>query len=181
MLWSTPNNEWKILQAAWEIDKQVNTEAERSYAATPPILIPCVATYRPCVLTLVLSPICNWQYPDVGAIVFVPLLSRLGASPGFVRVRMMFRNRGYAAAINAYILAQLQQETAGTHLALGAGGLLPFVGWVADLANAALYFSEGDNVNGAFSLAAAIPGFGYFANVLKGGTTGTRLFELVQR
>ncbi len=55
------------------------------------------------------------------------------------------------------------------HGALDVIGLIPVVGEVADLANAAWYAGEGDYTMAALSAAAAIPGAGYAANAAKVG------------
>ncbi|GGK05292.1 hypothetical protein GCM10010123_38950 [Pilimelia anulata] len=54
------------------------------------------------------------------------------------------------------------------HGALDVIGLIPVVGEVADLANGAWYFAEGDWVNGSLSMASAIPVAGYVATAAKG-------------
>jgi len=54
------------------------------------------------------------------------------------------------------------------HLTLDVIGLVPVVGEAADLANAAWYLAEGDELNAALSAASAIPFAGYAA-------TGTKL------
>ncbi|MEU4446911.1 DNRLRE domain-containing protein [Actinosynnema sp. NPDC050801] len=53
------------------------------------------------------------------------------------------------------------------HLALDVVGLVPVVGEVADLANAAWYAAEGDYLNAALSAASAIPFAGYAATGAK--------------
>ncbi len=55
------------------------------------------------------------------------------------------------------------------HAVLDTVGLIPGVGEVADLANAAWYAAEGDYVNAALSAASAIPFAGYAATVAKAG------------
>ena len=54
------------------------------------------------------------------------------------------------------------------HAALDVAGLVPGVGEVADLANAAWYAAEGDYANAALSAASAIPFAGYAASAAKG-------------
>ncbi|WP_158842816.1 golvesin C-terminal-like domain-containing protein [Saccharothrix deserti] len=55
------------------------------------------------------------------------------------------------------------------HAALDVAGLVPGVGEVADLANAAWYAAEGDYANAALSAAAAIPFAGWAATAVKAG------------
>ncbi|MDP9794715.1 RHS repeat-associated protein [Catenuloplanes nepalensis] len=54
------------------------------------------------------------------------------------------------------------------HAALDVVGLVPGVGEVADLANAAWYAAEGDYANAALSAASAVPFAGYAASAVKG-------------
>ncbi|MEJ3749690.1 DNRLRE domain-containing protein [Actinomycetes bacterium KLBMP 9797] len=54
------------------------------------------------------------------------------------------------------------------HAVLDVAGLVPGVGEVADLANAAWYAAEGDYANAALSAASAIPFAGYAATAAKG-------------
>ncbi|GAB7038305.1 MULTISPECIES: hypothetical protein [Catenuloplanes] len=54
------------------------------------------------------------------------------------------------------------------HAALDVVGLVPGVGEVADLANAAWYAAEGDYGNAALSAASAVPFAGYAASAVKG-------------
>ncbi|MFB7516554.1 SpvB/TcaC N-terminal domain-containing protein [Streptomyces sp. NPDC056144] len=55
------------------------------------------------------------------------------------------------------------------HTALDVAGMVPVVGEAADLANAGWYAAEGDALNAGLSLASAVPGAGYAANVAKYG------------
>ena len=55
------------------------------------------------------------------------------------------------------------------HAVLDVAGLVPVVGEVADLANAAWYAAEGDYANAALSAAGAIPFVGWGAAAVKGG------------
>ena len=55
----------------------------------------------------------------------------------------------------------------GIHLLLDVVGMVPVVGVVADLTNAAIYWAEGDYQNAALSGVAAIPGVGYAAVAVK--------------
>jgi hypothetical protein len=47
-----------------------------------------------------------------------------------------------------------------SHTALDVAGMLPIVGAPADALNAAIYFAEGDYVNGSISVAGMVPGLG---------------------
>jgi hypothetical protein len=51
----------------------------------------------------------------------------------------------------------------GVHNALDIAGTIPIIGEIADGANAAIYFAEGDNINGTISVAAMIPFWGWTA------------------
>jgi hypothetical protein len=53
------------------------------------------------------------------------------------------------------------------HLGLDVVGMIPIVGEVADLANAAIYAAEGDYVNASISAASAVPGVGNAATAAK--------------
>lgn len=55
------------------------------------------------------------------------------------------------------------------HAVLDVAGVVPVVGEVADLANAAWYAAEGDYANAALSAAAAIPFVGWGATAVKAG------------
>lgn len=55
------------------------------------------------------------------------------------------------------------------HGALDVAGLVPGVGEIADLANAAIYATEGDYVNAGISAAAAVPFAGWGAAAVKAG------------
>lgn len=63
------------------------------------------------------------------------------------------------------------------HFGLGALGLIPGVGAVADLANAGLYAYEVRNTEAAWSLAAAVPGLGYAANTAKYAGKAGKLYQ----
>ena len=65
------------------------------------------------------------------------------------------------------------------HLALDLLGLLPIVGGVFDLANAAAYTREGNYAHAALSAAAAIPGAGYLAAATKLGIKGTKTAKVL--
>jgi RHS repeat-associated protein len=66
------------------------------------------------------------------------------------------------------------------HAALDVAGLVPGVGEVADLANAAWYAAEGDYANAALSAAAAIPFAGWGATAVKAGKYAVKGAEAVQ-
>jgi hypothetical protein len=61
------------------------------------------------------------------------------------------------------------------HLGLDVAGMVPVVGNVADLANAALYHSRGKSGMAALSAAAAIPGLGLAAGAAKLGSKAKRV------
>ena len=63
------------------------------------------------------------------------------------------------------------------HLALDAVGLIPVVGEVADLANAAWYTAEGDYLNAGLSAAAAVPLVGWAATGGKFAVKGVYTFR----
>jgi hypothetical protein len=60
------------------------------------------------------------------------------------------------------------------HLALDAVGLIPVVGEVADLANAAWYYADGDYLNAGLSAAGAVPFVGWAATGGKFAVKGVR-------
>jgi RHS repeat-associated protein len=66
------------------------------------------------------------------------------------------------------------------HAALDVAGLVPGVGEVADLANAAWYAAEGDYANAALSAASAIPFAGYAASAVKGAKYAAKGFDAAQ-
>ena len=53
------------------------------------------------------------------------------------------------------------------HTMLDGAGLVPVIGEVFDLGNAALYYIEGDGLNATLSLASAIPIWGWYAQGIK--------------
>jgi len=60
------------------------------------------------------------------------------------------------------------------HAALDVAGMIPVIGEVADLANAAIYAAEGDYVNASLSAAAAVPFAGWAATGAKAGMRATQ-------
>ena len=66
------------------------------------------------------------------------------------------------------------------HAALDVAGLVPGVGEVADLANAAWYAAEGDYGNAALSAASAIPFAGYAASAVKGAKYAAKGVDAAQ-
>ena len=66
------------------------------------------------------------------------------------------------------------------HGALDVAGLVPVVGEVADLGNAAWYAAEGDYANAALSAASAIPLAGYGASAVKAGKYAKKGVDAVQ-
>ena len=62
---------------------------------------------------------------------------------------------------------------------LDVAGLVPLVGNVADLTNAGISFARGDNVGGALSLAAAVPGAGLVVGVGKTARTTLKIADKV--
>jgi len=60
------------------------------------------------------------------------------------------------------------------HAVLDVAGMIPVVGEVADLANAAIYAAEGDYVNASLSAAAAVPFAGWAATGAKAGMRVTQ-------
>jgi hypothetical protein len=66
------------------------------------------------------------------------------------------------------------------HAALDVAGLVPGVGEVADLANAAWYAAEGDYANAALSAASAIPFAGYAASAAKGAKYAAKGVDAAQ-
>ncbi|MEV6491585.1 polymorphic toxin-type HINT domain-containing protein, partial [Actinoplanes sp. NPDC051633] len=66
------------------------------------------------------------------------------------------------------------------HAALDVAGLVPGVGEVADLANAAWYAAEGDYGNAALSAASAIPFAGYAASAVKAGKYAAKGVDAAQ-
>ncbi|WP_228455493.1 AHH domain-containing protein [Chryseobacterium potabilaquae] len=54
-------------------------------------------------------------------------------------------------------------------LLLDLGGLVPLIGEVCDLTNAAIYYSIGDNLNGTLSLASSVPVVGWISASTKMG------------
>ncbi|MEE1962931.1 AHH domain-containing protein [Allomuricauda taeanensis] len=61
------------------------------------------------------------------------------------------------------------------HLSLDVVGLVPGVGEAADLVNGAIYYAEGDTLNGTLSLSAAIPFAGWVATGSKWAVKVTKL------
>ena len=66
------------------------------------------------------------------------------------------------------------------HAVLDVAGLVPVVGEVADLANAAWYAAEGNYVDAALSAASAIPFAGYAATAVKAGKYADKAVDAVQ-
>ncbi|MCF6376449.1 Ig-like domain-containing protein [Nocardioides KLBMP 9356] len=66
------------------------------------------------------------------------------------------------------------------HGALDVAGLVPVIGEVADLGNAAWYAAEGDYANAALSAAAAVPLAGYGASAVKAGKYAKKATDAVQ-
>ena len=66
------------------------------------------------------------------------------------------------------------------HGALDVAGLVPVLGEVADLGNAAWYAAEGDYANAALSAASAIPLAGYGASAVKAGKYAKKGVDAVQ-
>lgn len=66
------------------------------------------------------------------------------------------------------------------HAVLDVAGLIPVVGEVADLANAAWYAAEGNYVDAALSAASAIPFAGYAATAVKAGKYADKAIDAVQ-
>ncbi|MEV6630256.1 DNRLRE domain-containing protein [Actinoplanes sp. NPDC051470] len=66
------------------------------------------------------------------------------------------------------------------HAALDVAGLVPGVGEVADLANAAWYAAEGDYGNAALSAASAVPFAGYAASAVKGAKYAAKGVDAAQ-
>ncbi|MFI5839644.1 DNRLRE domain-containing protein [Catenuloplanes sp. NPDC051500] len=66
------------------------------------------------------------------------------------------------------------------HAALDVAGLVPGVGEVADLANAAWYAAEGDYGNAALSAASAVPFAGYAASAAKGAKYAAKGVDAAQ-
>lgn len=66
------------------------------------------------------------------------------------------------------------------HAVLDVAGLIPVVGEVADLANAAWYAAEGNYVDAALSAASAIPFAGYGATAVKAGKYADKAIDAVQ-
>lgn len=60
------------------------------------------------------------------------------------------------------------------HMALDVAGVTPLFGNIADLANAAIYWSKGENDNAKLSALAAIPGYGQGATGLKYAAKGAK-------
>lgn len=67
------------------------------------------------------------------------------------------------------------------HGALDVLGMVPVVGFVADLANAGLYLAEGNYVDAAMSAFAAIPGIGDAAALAKGVKNGVKAAKTVKK
>ncbi|MCF2525765.1 polymorphic toxin-type HINT domain-containing protein [Yinghuangia soli] len=67
------------------------------------------------------------------------------------------------------------------HAVLDVVGTIPFVGEVADVANAAWYAAEGNYEDAALSLASAVPGIGYAATAAKAAKYGKLAFKEVKR
>ncbi len=63
-------------------------------------------------------------------------------------------------------------DSTGIHLFLGGMGALPFVGAIADIADAILYAVEADPGGAALSVASAVPIVGDIGNVAKLGRVG---------
>ena len=63
------------------------------------------------------------------------------------------------------------------HMALDVAGVTPLFGNIADLANAALYWSKGENDNATLSALAAIPGYGQGVTGLKYATKGAKIIK----
>ena len=66
------------------------------------------------------------------------------------------------------------------HGALDVAGLVPVIGEVADLGNAAWYAAEGDYANAALSAASAVPLAGYGASAVKAGKYAKKATDAVQ-
>ncbi|WP_433263647.1 polymorphic toxin-type HINT domain-containing protein [Actinosynnema sp. CS-041913] len=66
------------------------------------------------------------------------------------------------------------------HAVLDVAGMIPVVGEVADLANAAWYAAEGNYVDAALSAASAIPFAGYAATAVKAGKYADKAMDAVQ-
>jgi RHS repeat-associated protein len=66
------------------------------------------------------------------------------------------------------------------HAVLDVAGMIPVVGEVADLANAAWYAAEGNYVDAALSAASAIPFAGYAATAVKAGKYADKAVDAVQ-
>ena len=72
------------------------------------------------------------------------------------------------------------------HLGLGAAGMVPGIGNIADLIDAGIYSAEGDKLGAGLSLAAAVPGLGLVAGgtkLLKGakGMKGVKDIKGISR
>jgi hypothetical protein len=64
--------------------------------------------------------------------------------------------------INRVIAVAMWNTYSGAfHFVLDMAGLVPVIGEAADLANAGIYFVEGDHLNASFSAAAAVPVYGW--------------------
>jgi hypothetical protein len=70
--------------------------------------------------------------------------------------------------------------TEGVHTTLAAAGLVPGIGNVADILDAALYGLEGDKLGAGLSLLSAIPGLGLVTGSLKIGKQGTKAAKMAK-
>ena len=73
-----------------------------------------------------------------------------------------------------------KRDTKSIHTALGAAGMIPGIGNVADILDAALYGLEGDKLGAGLSLVSAIPGLGLVAGSLKIGKQGTKAAKIAK-
>ncbi|MFE7393419.1 RHS repeat-associated core domain-containing protein [Streptomyces sp. NPDC057582] len=66
------------------------------------------------------------------------------------------------------------------HAALDVAGMVPVIGEAADVANGIWYFAEGNYVDGAMSMAAAIPGAGNAVTAAKWAKKGAKAVDAVK-
>ncbi|MFI6726491.1 DNRLRE domain-containing protein [Streptomyces atratus] len=66
------------------------------------------------------------------------------------------------------------------HAALDVAGMVPVIGEVADVANGVWYMAEGNYVDGAMSMAAAIPGAGNAVTAAKWAKKGAKAVDAVK-
>ena len=114
-------------------------------------------------------------------------ISRSGDDKAFDAMTNLSANTGVEDAIGG---TKKKADTGTIHLALGAAGMAPGVGFIADLLDAGLYGIEGDKIGVGLSLLSAIPVLGLIsgsgklgkaAKIAKAQKQQTSMVEGVQK